>query len=389
MRRLAAAAAFLLWLMAGVAWADASPLTGRADLARIGEEERRLWDESEEFDRLLGLAGLVDPDPEATAYLQRVMDGLFPEFDGSLKVRILVSPVLNAFCLPNGSIYINRGLLARFDNEAQLAAVLAHEGGHFTHRHSHQQQELTKTLALVQLASAVFGLPYPWARDLLLRSSMFGYARSMETEADEVSHSRLRKAGYDEREGIKVFEHLAAELKASDIKEPYFFSTHPRLAERVENFKRMGAESATGGRLDKDGYLEHFAGLRLGIFDADLALHRPGSVLAALEEGKRAADYPPQAHYYLGEAWRLRGREGDADRAEQSYRESLARAPDFALAHYGLGLIYQKRKQWRAARESFAAFLTAGDQAARHPGPAAFAREYLSLAERKLAEGAP
>jgi predicted Zn-dependent protease len=378
-----------LWLLAGPACADTPPLTGAADLAGVGDEERRLWDESEEFDRLLALTGLVDPDAEATAYLQRVLDGLFPEFDGKLRVRILVSPVLNAFCLPNGSIYMNRGLLARFDNEAQLAAVLAHEGGHFTHRHGHRQQDLTKTLALLQLATAMFGLPYPWARDLLLRSSMFGYSRSLETEADLVSHARLRQIGYDAREGIRVFEHLAAELEASEIKEPYFFSTHPRLAERVENLKRLGAESAPAGRLDAEPYRRHFAKLRLGIFEADLALHRPGSVLAALKEGKRTTDYPPEVHYYLGEAWRLRGRDGDSDKAEESYRESLAKAPDFALAHYSLGLLAYKRKQWQSARESFAAFLAAGEAAAHHPSQAAFAREYLALAERMLVQPTP
>lgn len=387
MRRLRAGT--LLCVLAAGALAETPPLAGHADLAAIGDEERRLWDESEEFDRLLALAGLVDPDPEATAYLQRVLDGLFPEFDGRLKVRILVSPVLNAFCLPNGSIYIHRGLLARFDNEAQLAAVLAHEGGHFTHRHSHRQQELTKTLALVQLAGALFGLPYPWARNLLLRSSMFGYGRSLETEADTVSHARLRRAGYDEREGIKVFEHLVAELKASDIKEPYFFSTHPRLAERVENFKRLGAESATAGRIDRDAYLQRFAPLRRDIFEADLALHRPGSILAALDEGRRAADHPPEAHYYLGEAWRRRGREGDAEKAEGSYRESLARAPGFALAHYGLGLLAYKQGRWQAARDSFAAFLAAPEVGVRHPGEAGFAREYLELADRRRREAAP
>jgi predicted Zn-dependent protease len=388
MRLLTAALLSLSLALAAPARAGTPPLDGQADLASIGEEERRLWDESEEFDRLLALGGLVDPDPEATAYLQRVLDGLFPEFDGHLRVRIFVSPVLNAFCLPNGSIYVNRGLLARFDNEAQLAAVLAHEGGHFTHRHSARQQDLTKTLALVQLATALLGLPYPWARDLLLRSSMFGYGRSLETEADNVSHARLRRAGYDEREGIRVFEHLAAELKASDIKEPYFFSTHPRLAERVENFKRLAGEAPPAGRLEREAYLQRFAGLRLGIFEADLALHRPGSVLAALEEGRRIGDYPPQAHYYLGEAWRLRGKEGDAEKAEAAYRESLAKAPEFALAHYGLGLLAYKRGQWQAAQEGFAGFL-ASEAAAGRPTQAAFAREYLEAAQRRLAEAAP
>ena len=98
---------------------DISPWTGTVDAAGLAREEMNLWAESEEFDKALARAGKVRNDPALNAYLQGIMDKLYPEFNGKLRVRALDAPHLNAFAMPNGSIYINTGLLARLQNEAQ------------------------------------------------------------------------------------------------------------------------------------------------------------------------------------------------------------------------------------------------------------------------------
>lgn len=380
-------------LLPGPAAADAppeGPLQGNADVARIGDEERRLWDEAAEFDRLIAKTGLVDEDPDLTAYLQEVLDRMFPEFAGTLRVRVLKSSVLNAFCLPNGSIYVNRGLIARFDNEAQLASVLAHEASHFTLRHSLRQHEFVKNAALLQLAAALLRVPYVWARDLLVRSSMFGYSRGLETEADTEGFERLKRQGYDQKEAAKVFEHLAADLKASEAKEPpFFFSSHPKLEERIENYSRLAGENPPPGTKAEQEYLRLAGPVRLEDLEAQLALHRPASVLVALDFGKRAEGYPPQVHYYLGEAYRLRGKEGDVQLAEQSYRRCLELAADCSLAHYGLGVLAIKLRLWADARDHFAAFVAAAPDEAAGDDRLEFARLYLTDIERRQAPPDP
>ncbi len=380
-------------LLPGPAAAEAladGPLQGNADVARIGDEERRLWDEAAEFDRLIGKTGLVDEDPGLTAYLQRVLDRMFPEFAGTLRVRILKSSVLNAFCLPNGSIYVNRGLIARFENEAQLASVLAHEASHFTLRHSLRQQEFVKNAALLQWAAALLRVPYVWARDLLVRSSMFGYSRGLETEADNEGFERLKRQGYDQKEAGKVFEHLAADLKASEAKEPlFFFSSHPKLEERIENYTRLAGDNPPPGTKAAEEYLERAGTVRLENLEAELALHRPASVLVALDFGKRADGYPPQVHFYLGEAYRLRGKEGDVQLAEQSYRRCLELATDCSLALYGMGVLAIKRRLWADAREHFAAFVAAAPDEAAGDDRLEFARLYLADIERRQAPPDP
>ena len=104
------------------------PWASAADFRELAPGEKSLWQEADEFDRALAHAGKVNPDPALNAYLQGIMDRLYPEFGGRLRVRPLNAQQINAFALPNGSIYVNSGLIARFENEAQLATVLAHEG---------------------------------------------------------------------------------------------------------------------------------------------------------------------------------------------------------------------------------------------------------------------
>lgn len=112
------------------------PMQGHADTRNLTPEEHRLWHSAAELDEQLEKADSLNEDEELRAYLQTVLHKLYPEYDGAITVRVVDSPSLNAFALPNGSIYINTGMLSRLENEAQLATVMAHEGVHFTNKHS-------------------------------------------------------------------------------------------------------------------------------------------------------------------------------------------------------------------------------------------------------------
>ncbi|MDP3123384.1 MAG: M48 family metallopeptidase, partial [Thiobacillus sp.] len=151
------------------------PWTDAIETRELAPGEKSLWQEADEFDRALERAGRVNTDPVLTAYLQGILDRLFPEFKNRLRVRLLNAQQINAFALPNGSIYVNAGLIARFENEAQLATVLAHEGAHFTHRHSLQQAERLRNTAAFALVVAMLGVPL--VGDIVVLSSMFGYSR--------------------------------------------------------------------------------------------------------------------------------------------------------------------------------------------------------------------
>jgi predicted Zn-dependent protease len=103
------------------------------------DDEKRLWQRSEDEQEVLTQSGLIYRDDQLDDYLNQVARKLQPpEILEHIPFRIMVikSPYLNAFAFPNGVIYIHTGILARMDNEAQLAALLGHEMTHCTHRHA-------------------------------------------------------------------------------------------------------------------------------------------------------------------------------------------------------------------------------------------------------------
>lgn len=145
---------------------------------------------------------------------------------------------INAFALPGGYVFINRGAIEACDNEAQLAGVMAHELSHVALRHG--TAEATKAQAAqlgVGILSAVFGgnaggallteLGQFSAGGVLLR-----YSRTAETQADVMGTQVLYDAGYDPRALVQFFEKIEAETKGQNP--PEFFSDHPNPEHRVE-----------------------------------------------------------------------------------------------------------------------------------------------------------
>jgi hypothetical protein len=145
---------------------------------------------------------------------------------------------INAFALPGGYVFVNRGAIAAADNEAQLAGVIAHELSHVALRHG--TAEATKAQAAqagVGIIGAIFGgnaggallteLGRFSAGGVLLR-----YSRTAETQADVVGTQVLYDAGYDPRALAQFFEKIEADSKGQNP--PEFFSDHPNPEHRVE-----------------------------------------------------------------------------------------------------------------------------------------------------------
>jgi len=355
-----------------------TPFTSGSVAAPASEDERRVWSQAEELNQLIARGNVIYPDPALTAYAQGVMDRLFPEFKGSIRVTLLKSPQLNAFALPDGRIYVNIGMLARFQNEAQLATVLAHEGTHFTNRHSALNQKSLKDNAALATFGSMLGVPI--LPQLVAVSSMLGFSRELETEADQVGFQRLTQSGYDVREAPRVFEHLMREVKAEDIKEPFFFATHPKLKDRVDNMTRLSAQALGGGDgSSRADYARNVHQARLDNLDNMLSMGRAKQALIMLEEAAHAAELPPYAPYYLGEAYRLRGEKGDLDQAEAAYRKAIAAAPQFPPSYRALGVVLLKAGKNVDAAASFERYLALAPEAADRK----YVESYLRIAKKK------
>lgn len=333
------------------------PMSGLDDTRQLEGEENRLWHSARELDEQMENADYLYEDEALQVYVVTVMRKLYPEYGDAIRVRIVDSPSLNAFALPNGSIYINTGMLTRLDNEAQLATVLAHEGVHFTHKHSWQQRRNVKSSTAFSTGfGVVTGIPA--LGDLVALSSIYGFSRDLEREADADGFRRLAAAGYDVRQAPKTFEYLLAEVEALDIDEPYFFSTHPGLQDRIESFEALVQQhGASNGYRGEQEYRMRVAGLQLELLEDYLELGRYQSVLLILDRPDAFVRYPLSAWFYLGEAYRLRDEEGDAARSAEAYATAIAQAPEFAPSYRALGLYYMKQGDARQAEDHFTRYL--------------------------------
>lgn len=221
---------------------------------------------------------------ELQAYVQRVGEKLAAQSHRAnlvYRFTVLDSTDVNAFALPGGYIYITRGLLAYLNSEAQLAAVLGHEIGHVTARHSVQQQSAAQAADIgFTLGSILFPeLANQGAQQLFntLGSALLsGYGREHELEADRLGAQYMAKTGYDPHEIIAVIgvlkdqETFEKQLAAEENREPRvyhgLFASHPdndtRLQQVVASAGVLRTPAAT--RINQNGFLNMLDGLTFG-----------------------------------------------------------------------------------------------------------------------------
>ncbi|MBE0502556.1 MAG: M48 family metallopeptidase [Desulfuromonadales bacterium] len=155
---------------------------------------------------------------------------------------VLDSPVQNAFAAPGGVIFISRALLETLANEAELAAVLAHEIGHVAAKHALKSTQRAQFFQGVgTITAATSGSKGKEYQALIgdLQSKLFdqGLDKGMEFEADLAAMETSYRAGYNPLAMIRVLERLQ-KLEASSVKKGSWFSTHPPLKERIARLKR-------------------------------------------------------------------------------------------------------------------------------------------------------
>lgn len=358
--REAVRAAGIACLMVAVgAQADTPPFERPVRPAELAESEQRVWSESEDIDLVLARSGQLVRDDEAEAWLADVMARLFPDFGAALRVRIVRDPEMNAFCLPNGSIYMNLGMLARVRNASQLATILAHEGVHFTHRHGYQQRgSLISTAGFTQGLGIAGGLVGALLGSLVGMSSIRGFSRTHEREADRVGFGRLLAGGFDPREGVAVFQMLTAESKAMGLSDTVFFASHPQLDERIKVFRELSAVAEPSTVPASDAALRAFQPrLQREWMALEASMGQGGRLLHQLTRPDAAGFYPPEAPYYLGEGYRLRGDPNDRAAMIAAYESAVQRAPTFAPAHAALGVVHFKARDCAKASPYLRSYL--------------------------------
>jgi predicted Zn-dependent protease len=221
------------------------------------------------------------PDPALQDYVNQLGQQLAaaserPELKWTF--TLLDDDMVNAFALPGGYVYVTRGMLAYLNSEAELAAVIGHEIGHVTGRHSVRQDTQKKMVGAVSTVAGV-ATGTPGAMDL---TNMFGgvlvsgYGRAMELEADSLGARYMARIGYPPNAMLEVIDILKRrevfeiERARREGREPQvyhgWYATHPDNDTRLNEAIEVAAEEGQGSpdMIRREAYLERINGLLYG-----------------------------------------------------------------------------------------------------------------------------
>jgi beta-barrel assembly-enhancing protease len=389
-----------------------APTAARADDAQpfaFTRVDLELLQKSNESDRQMEQRGLLYPDAELAEYVSAIGHDVLPAKSDSEHVvwqfRVLSDPVPNAFALPNGSIYVNTGLLALLENEAQLASVLAHEETHVLHRHGYLENRSARKKILAATivsgvadagigfggyaggaAGAVIGVAAP----AVLVSTIYGYSRELEKEADIGGLTASNNANYSTEEMVAMLKLLDSSHEV-DLSTPNFYQDHPKLKDRIEYVSALSnsTHSITAHPMvQAERYVQITGQVRRDNVAMDIDA---GRARTALFEAQRLVIENPRASEnfrVLGDAWMAlgprtpeptpqerssqgRGQERKMEakltpqeyenalmaapvgkaawevnrtQSEDAYNKAVEIAPNNGDAHRGLGLLYEKEQ---------------------------------------------
>ncbi len=315
-----------------------NPVTGKSELALVSftpEEEIALG--AEAYGPAVQQQGGFYRDKALEAYVQGVGMRLArvshrPNLD--YRYRVLNSSVPNAFALPGGFIVINRGLLVGLKNEAEMAAVLGHETGHVTAKHSlaGYQRALASSMVLAGVSIAAGGRAGVMELSSITASLVNnGFSREQEREADWLGIDYMVKAGYNPEGAVQLQEYFYSELEGG--KNPMFveglFRTHPFSKERMDNARAHIADRYAG-TVKNPNYT----------FNESIFMKKT----ARLREVQKAYDIADEGD-------KLLKKEQYAE-ALAKYQAAAAREPDQAPFPSSIGRVHLIRKEYAAAESA-------------------------------------
>lgn len=328
-------------------------------------DEGGLWALMDREERRLQRSPFAIRDAKLRDYVQEIACRLGGAHCPDIRVYLVRTPLFNASVAPNGMMQVWTGLMLRMDNEAQLAAVLGHEIGHYLERHSVDRLRDVKSRSAFAQFLGAFGLVGAVGQ-LAVLAGAFGYSREQERDADRIGVVLMRKAGYDAAEASKVWANLLAEANSRPEAEREtnfpLFATHPGAEERTETLARLASE-APGGATKREVWQEKIRPFRREWLAQEIKRGRREESITLLT--RLITDWPEQADYLAarGEVYRLRAQDNDLDAAIADFKAAVALGGETPEAHRGLAFILRQRKQLAEARASFQRYIEIAPQA--------------------------
>ena len=331
--------------------------------------EAGLWMQMNNYEEKLKTSGSRVKDKNLEKYLKNILCNLTPDYCKDIRVYVQDMPYFNAFMAPNGMMVVWTGLLLRAQNEAQVAAVIGHEAGHYIKRHSLKAwldaKSRTDLMAILAIGLAVGGVPSGGdifnLTQLLQAGFMAKHSRDNEREADKIGLDLLIKGGYDPKEAPKIWENIIKEMELGEVNKPLaFLASHPAPEERIENLKKQiqdyeNIETKKNEKKLKEKTSPH---LKKWIKDEMRLKNKVEQTEFVLDlvYGDNENEY--LLKFYKGEIYRLRGDiENNFQKAIDLYKESIKLKDDFADVYRELGLLQLKIEKDKEAKKNLQGYL--------------------------------
>lgn len=187
---------------------------------------------------------LID-DPVVTEYINRIAQNIVLHSDAKVPftIKVIDANEVNAFALPGGFLYVNRGLLEAAENEAEVAGVMAHEIAHVTARHGIEQASKGEimqwgSIPLIFLGG-LGGFIIQQVAGLAIPLTFLKFSRGAEKEADRLGAQYMWASGYDPNALVTFFEKLQAQEKRKPGTLEKVFSTHPMTGDRIKEVREL------------------------------------------------------------------------------------------------------------------------------------------------------
>jgi predicted Zn-dependent protease len=337
-------------------------------------DEAGLWLRMDRAEREIAVSPHRIRDAALDDYVKGIICRVAGDHCADMRVYVMRRPFFNASMAPNGMMLVWSGALLRLENEAQLAAVAAHEAGHFIERHSLENYRRLKNNAD---AAMFFGMIVPVFPVLMAVADLMSFSRSQELHADTIGLQRMAEAGYAPGEAVRVWENELAERDADPKKEDRepFLRTHPAIEERLAGISDTAKFLTKPGQtLRAEEYRTRIRPIREGLLEDEVQLRKPERTLVLLDRLSKAEPQSADLRHYRGEVLRLRGASGDADLARTAYNGAIAIDPDYARTWRGLGMLERSAGNDTAARAAFTKYLELNPEAS----DGAFLQAYLA-----------
>jgi tetratricopeptide (TPR) repeat protein len=351
-----------------------SVLPPRFTRPELEGEEGGLWAYMDREERRLQRSPFLIRNEDLNTYVRAIACRLAGEHCPDLRVYIVRTAQFNASMAPNGMMQVWSGLLLRMSNEAQLAAIIGHEIGHYLARHgldrlreAKSRTAIGQVLSIALSVAAVLGGAVNSLTQLALTAGGLAYGRDQEREADRIGVELMASAGYAPIEAARVWSQLLEEAKAEDssLGRSVLFATHPPAEER-EQMLTEAAARITGGRVGAETYRQVLAPHRTTFLRDEILRARHGETLVMLDRMPQDGE----VLFFKGEVYRMRE---SLDDALGAYRaaETLDGAPP--ELYRSMGLVLRRTGARGEAARAFARYL----ELKRDASDAEIVRTYL------------